>query len=163
VTARGAAGVDPAAAPRPLAPIVVELHGVKPATKGNRKQILRVGGRLIVASNDRDRAAEQTLVSLLAYHPARPAAPLDGPLRVEVEARVQVPASWSRKARAAALAGVLRPTSRPDRGNYLKLAEDALEAAGYLRDDALVVEGDVRKVYAEVAGWRIVLTSLTPA
>lgn len=141
--------------------VVVEIDGVRPAAKGNSKQIRRTGaGRLFVSATSQDVAREQTLVALLAYHPARPAAPLDGPLRVEVEARVAVPASWSRKARAAALAGAIRPTSRPDRGNYLKLAEDALEAAGYLRDDSLVVEGDVRKVYAEVPGWRFVLTSL---
>ena len=37
--------------------------------------------------------------------------PFEGPLRVTVEARLTVAASWSRKKRAAALSGVLRPNS----------------------------------------------------
>lgn len=130
---------------------------VQPAVKGNDRKPLMLGGKLTFQHGDKSRAAQRALVTLLFAHPARPREPRDGPLRLDVEIRLPVPASWTGKKRARALAGELRPDRRPDRGNFLKLAEDALERAGYLVDDARVVEGDVAKVYAEVPGWRFVL------
>lgn len=146
--------VKRAAAPaQPRLPIEVFV-ACEPGVKGNSKRILRSWtGRPFVAAKASDAAAERALVALLAAHKARPPVPLDRPLRVDVEVRVAVPASWSAKKRAAALRGEVMPATRPDRGNYLKLAEDALERAGYVVDDARIVCGDVAKVYAETAGW----------
>jgi Holliday junction resolvase RusA-like endonuclease len=128
-----------------------------PAVKGNSRKVLFLGGRLTVQQTDKARAAERSLVALLMSHPARPPSPRDGPLRLDVEIRLPVPGSWSAAKRRRALEGELRPDRRPDRGNFLKLAEDALERAGFLVDDARIVEGDVSKVYAETPGWRFVL------
>lgn len=144
--------------------LVVEVLGTPPGVKGNSKQIVRnkITGAMFLVSSKPDRIAESALVDALLVHPSRPSSPLSGPLRLDVEAVVSVPSGWSRKKREAALSGELRPTTRPDRGNYLKLAEDALQAAGYLADDSNVVEGDVRKSYGNPPGWRFALGVVVP-
>ena len=140
------------------AQLVVEVLGEAPGVKGNHKEFGRTWqGRPILRATDRDQAAEAMLVLALQAHPLRPASPLSGPLRLDVDAVREVPASWSGRKRARALSGELRPTTRPDRGNHLKLMEDALQAAGWIEDDSCVVEGDVRKVYGDPCGWRFTL------
>ena len=135
--------------------------GINPAVKGNYKRAWIRGGRAIIAPDPKTIQNERTLVAALATHPSRPSAPLDQPIRVDVEIRLAVPAGFSGKKRAAALRGEERPAKRPDRGNFLKLLEDALEKAGYVVDDARIVEGDVAKVYAETPGWRVVIAEAT--
>lgn len=73
--------------------------------------------------------------------------PLDGPVIVDVEARMPVPASWSRKKQVAALAGEIAPTSKPDIDNIIK-SLDALNKVVF-RDDKQIVRATVRKIYHE--------------
>lgn len=131
-----------------------------PKQKGNSKVIFRTGyrgsGPTRVASNPRDKAAELRLVALArAYRPLRP---LQGALRLSVTFVLPIPPSWPARKRAEAQAGVLQPIGRPDRGNLLKLAEDALQAAGFYADDSQIVGGEVAKRYGDPAGYRITLT-----
>lgn len=72
---------------------------------------------------------------------------LAGPLVMIVDAYRAVPASWSRKKRAAALAGEVRPVSTPDWDNYGKIV-DALNRVVWL-DDAQIVDGRARKFYSD--------------
>lgn len=58
----------------------------------------------------------------------------------------QVPSSWSRKKREAALAGLLHPVTKPDLDNLFKAITDGLNAVVYL-DDAQIVATTVQKVY----------------
>lgn len=44
--------------------------------------------------------------------------------------------------------GTLRPITRGDRGNYLKFLEDCLIGI-VIKDDSIIVDGPVRKVYGE--------------
>ena len=78
---------------------------------------------------------------------------LDGPLTVNVEARFPVPASWSRRKRAAALAGEVFPTGRPDMDNVVKTL-DALNWVVW-KDDAQIVTMCVSKRYSESPELRI--------
>lgn len=75
---------------------------------------------------------------------------LDGPLDVEVDIVVEVPASWSKRKRAEALVGKVRPTGKPDIDNCTKLLMDALNKIVW-RDDAQVVGLLVRKRYGTEA------------
>lgn len=132
----------------------------RPAQKGNSKLIYRTGyrgaGATRVVSNPKDKAAEARLTNLArAYRPLRP---LEGALRLDVEFVLPIPPSWPARKRAEALACVLLPTSRPDRGNMLKLLEDALQAAGFYLDDAQIVAGDVAKRYGDPVGYRVSLS-----
>lgn len=78
---------------------------------------------------------------------------LDGPVLVKLVAVFAVPTSWSRRKRAEALDGLIRPTVKPDGDNILKCC-DALNGIVW-RDDAQVVTATVRKVYGERPGLTI--------
>ena len=73
--------------------------------------------------------------------------PIEGPVVVNIEARVPVPASWSQKRRQSALSGEVRPTTKPDIDNIVK-TWDALNHVVF-NDDRQIVEAAVRKVYHE--------------
>ena len=55
----------------------------------------------------------------------------------------------SKKKREAALAGKLRPTTKPDVSNVLKGVEDALKGVWYVDDSQIVGYGELGKWYAE--------------
>ena len=69
------------------------------------------------------------------------------PVAVIVGIDVEVPASWSRKRREAALGGIARPTGKPDLDNCIKLLMDALNKLVWV-DDAQVVRLSASKRYA---------------
>ena len=68
--------------------------------------------------------------------------------RVEISARYEVPQSWSKKKRAAALAGEIQPQTKPDCDNLVKVVLDALNGVAY-NDDRQVIYVACRKKYAE--------------
>ena len=70
---------------------------------------------------------------------------LEGPLAVEMVIAVSIPESWSKKKKAAAAAGMVRPTGRPDADNCLKML-DALNGICW-KDDAQIVDARVVKNY----------------
>ena len=59
-----------------------------------------------------------------------------------------IPKSFSKKAREAALAALIRPTTRPDGDNYLKGVLDALNGILWT-DDARIVDMSCHKYYSE--------------
>lgn len=73
--------------------------------------------------------------------------PLTGALGVRVRLYRSIPASWSKKKKDRALAGILLPESRPDIDNYLKSVLDAMNAIVYV-DDALICDLSVTKRYS---------------
>ena len=77
-----------------------------------------------------------------------PAEPFDGPLFVHIVEYRAVPASWPKKRRADALAGIIRPTGRPDMDNVIKAILDSLNGRMW-RDDSQVVSLYAEKRYAE--------------
>jgi Holliday junction resolvase RusA-like endonuclease len=68
------------------------------------------------------------------------------PVCVTLRAEFGIPASWSKKRRAAAILGLVRP-GRPDLDNLYKLVGDAFNRLVFT-DDALVVELHVEKRYS---------------
>lgn len=71
--------------------------------------------------------------------------PLEGPLEAKLTAVFQVPKSWSRKKRQAALLHQLRPIVKPDCDNIIKVL-DGLNGICF-KDDAQIVELSMKKVY----------------
>ena len=59
------------------------------------------------------------------------------------------PKSWSKKKRLAALEATIKPTSKPDNDNILKIICDACNGIVW-RDDAQVSDCIIRKRYGEV-------------
>lgn len=74
-----------------------------------------------------------------------------GPLQVNLLIGVQIPASWSKKKQAQALAGTIYPTSKPDLDNSIKSVFDAMNGVVY-KDDAQVVTTVTKKRYREAPG-----------
>lgn len=63
---------------------------------------------------------------------------LQGALRLDIGGFVPIPQSWSNRKRDMALTGQLRPTTKPDDDNYLKIVKDALEHVAYHNDSQFV-------------------------
>jgi Holliday junction resolvase RusA-like endonuclease len=95
-----------------------------------------------------------------AVRPHIPAAPLEGPLAVDVTWIMPRPKAHFR---TGSKAGVLRPeaptlvTAKPDRDNLDKAVLDALTQCRMWTDDAQVVAGRLLKRYGEPPGCRIVI------
>lgn len=86
-------------------------------------------------------------LSIVAQEAMAGRAPLDGPLAVELEVRMPVPLSKPKRWRDAALAGLIRPTKKPDADNFAK-GLDACNMIVWV-DDAQIVELHVKKIYHE--------------
>jgi Holliday junction resolvase RusA-like endonuclease len=71
--------------------------------------------------------------------------PLQGPLECRIRIFAPIPQSWSKKKKAAALAGELRP-GRPDWDNLAKAIGDALTHIVF-GDDKQVAEATISKRY----------------
>lgn len=98
-------------------------------------------------------AAEKVLAEAASLF-MRGKLPTEQPVALLVHAFREIPRSWSGKDQEAALAGAIRPTSRPDGDNYLKLAQDALNGVVW-RDDSQVVDARAIKLYSDRPALRI--------
>ena len=133
--------------------ITIELAGT-PIGKGRPKFVRRTGHAF---TPEKTRNYETNL-RLAAQDAMGGAEPFSGPLIVLVEALFPVPQSWSRKKREAALAGSLRPTSRPDWENVAKVCDGLNEIVW--RDDSQIVDGRVIKSYSARPALRIEVTEI---
>src|SRR5579859_5345742 len=141
----------------------------KPVGKGRARSaplmrggapVIGKGGRPVVIHHTPEKT--RSFESLVGYHAhqAMQGRPLfEGPLRITLLIDFDVPKSWSQKKRSAALAGIIRPTKRPDASNILKACEDALNQVVYV-DDVQIVNGSFDKRYREQAGLTIMLELL---
>lgn len=95
-------------------------------------------------------AAEREIAYLfkLAAREIAGSALMTGCVTLTTEAVFAVPRGWSKKLRAAALAGEVAYTGKPDKDNIEKLVMDALSGVAWV-DDAQVDKGPVIKRYGE--------------
>lgn len=103
--------------------------------------------------------AYEGLIALAARQSMDGHAMLDGACAIEVTAVCSVPASWSKKKRADALSGALRPTKKPDGDNVLKAVCDGINGVVWA-DDVQAVDQRVRKVYGERPELRVVVARI---
>ncbi|MFP3867677.1 MAG: RusA family crossover junction endodeoxyribonuclease [Desulfobacteraceae bacterium] len=108
------------------------------AQKRDRTRAFKLGNRFVGRSykDPEQRIEENRLVALLLEH--RPPEPLEGPLLLGLRAYLPVPQSKSKKWQAAALAGEIRPTTRPDLDNLVKQIKDVCNGI-FWGDDRQVV------------------------
>lgn len=92
---------------------------------------------------------EQNLIGLLASRAMGNKPPFTGPIDLRVGAFFDVPKSWSKAKRAAALRGAAHK-SKPDADNICKLLKDALNNVVWV-DDAQVSDLSIRKRYSDTA------------
>lgn len=96
-------------------------------------------------------ANERTLEAVLL--PYKPEKPLCGPVRLSFSAFMPIPASASKKRRAAMQAGKIGHTVKPDVDNLSKQLLDAMTRLRFWEDDRQVVELVARKWYDEDPRW----------
>lgn len=122
--------------------IVIELLGV-PQGKG-RPRFVRATGHAFTPAKTR---SYESMLQGAALDVMGGRKPLDGPVRVSVEAYFPVPASWPKSRRAAALSGERRPTTKPDADNLLKVLDSMNEVV--FRDDKQIVTAQIDKHYSD--------------
>jgi Holliday junction resolvase RusA-like endonuclease len=89
----------------------------------------------------------------------RPDKLLEGPISLTVKVYKKTLKSFSKKKIAAAEAGQLRPTSKPDVDNYVKGVKDALKNVIW-KDDSQVVDLHISKWYSETPRVEITIVPL---
>lgn len=114
----------------------------------------------VAVYTDGDTRKYETALAWAAKAAMRGKPPIEGPVTLYVEAHFSVPASWSNKKRDAALAGTVRPTGSPDWDNLGKMT-DAFKSIVW-RDDSLVVDARVVKLYAETPMLRVEVKEAVP-
>lgn len=129
-----------------------------PRGKG-RPKFARRGTHVQTYTDDKT-AAYENLVALAAKAALQALGldPFAGPVDVLLAATYSIPKSASKKARAAMLAGEVKPVKLPDLDNVLKAVLDGCNQVVF-RDDAQVVGLTAHKQYGETP--RVVVT-ITP-
>jgi Holliday junction resolvase RusA-like endonuclease len=128
--------------------IVFTVPG-QPQGKG-RPRIGKVGDHARMFTPQKTLAYEG-LIAHAASQAMQGRVPIEGPVAVTVDMRLQVPVSWSKRKQAQALAGDVWPTTKPDKDNVLKALFDGLNGVAW-RDDVQVVDLVSRKRYAATPG-----------
>ena len=129
--------------------IVVTIPGA-PVAKG-RPRMTKQGRAYTPAKTHTTKGYMRHAIAAQAGQPL-----LQGALDVSVIAMLPIPASWSKRKRADAAAGILRPTGKPDGDNLAKSVCDA--ANGILwADDGQIVCLTVSKTYSEKPGTTIMV------
>lgn len=85
-----------------------------------------------------------------------------GPVHLIITATFAIPKSWTKKATAAALAGVAWHTGKPDGDNILKAIGDGLNGIVW-QDDSQVVIAKVVKQYGATPGVDVLVEGLINA
>ena len=128
-----------------------------PVAQG-RPRFSRQGGFVKAYDPAKSRDYKQ-YVRLVAAQDA-PEAPVTGAVVLSLKIYRAMPKSMSKAKREAALAGQLRPTTKPDVSNVLKGVEDALKGLWYVDDSQIVGYGEVGKWYAESPRIEVTMTEV---
>lgn len=115
-----------------------------PVGKG-RARFVKATGRTYTPQKT---VAFEGLVALAGQEAMAGAAPLDGPMTLLIDAYFPIPKSRPKKWQAAARAGAVRPTGKPDGDNVMKAVGDALNTIVWV-DDSQIVDARVRKLYSD--------------
>lgn len=136
------------------APVETVIRIVVPGTpkplERNRHRIITPKGRPAFVGNYLPVKSrnEQAVIRDFAAQAMGGKPPMEGPIDLRVAVYLPIAASWSKKKQAAARAGTIRPTSKPDFDNFVKLACDSLSTLAF-RDDSQVTDAAVFKRYSD--------------
>ena len=132
----------------PITNIAFTIPG-EPQGKG-RARVGRVGGFVRMFTPDKTLAYEG-LVSVLAKQAMQNSPPFVGACFADVIIFHSIPASFSKKKTASALAGELIPIKKPDVDNVLKAVFDGMNGIVW-RDDTQAVKVRAEKKYSATPG-----------
>lgn len=135
--------------------ITFEIPG-PPVGKGRARVARR--GRFTTMYTPEKTASYESLVAMSAHQAMQGRAMLLDAVAVTLDIRVPIPASWSQKKQAAAIAGQIRPTTKPDIDNVEKAIFDGLNGVAW-KDDVQVVRVTKEKRYAPAPGVAVTIRS----
>lgn len=115
-----------------------------------RPRVSTIGGHARMFTPKKT-ANYETLIAMAAQQAMQDRELIAGPVLVELKILVSVAASWSKKKTAAALAGQVMPTKKPDADNVLKAICDGINGIVF-KDDVQVVNVSMSKRFAETPG-----------
>lgn len=131
------------------------------AQKRARSRAVNANGRsyAMTYKDKGQRQEEEKLTTLLYVH--RPPEPLQGPLVLGVKAFLPIPRSKSKKWQAAALAGEIRPETKPDLDNLEKHLKDCCKGIFWIDDKQVVGHTpEFGKYYGDPPRWEIEILTL---
>jgi Holliday junction resolvase RusA-like endonuclease len=124
-------------------PVTISLAG-DPQGKGRARAFRR--GNFIGHYTPEKTRSYEGMIRTAAMDAMGNRPPIDVPVELVMRAVFSVPASWSKRKHADALAGAIKPAKKPDLDNIAKAWNDALNGVVY-RDDALIVRATFEKRY----------------
>ena len=121
-------------------PLRLVIPGVPRPLERNRHRIVNTksGNQFVANYLPAQSAREQSVIRKIAYDAMDGRPPLLGAIDLRIVAYMPIPASWSNKKQAAALADRIRPTGRPDWENLAKML-DGLNGVVW-RDDSQITD-----------------------
>ncbi len=135
-------------------PIVITLAGT-PTGKG-RPRFSRKSGHAYTPEKTRTYEDNLAYIAQAAMH-GRDL--FEGPLQVDVRATFCPPRSWSARKRLQAYIGNIKPTTKPDADNLLKVLDALNEIVWH--DDKQIVSATISKCYGEKASYQVIVKEAT--
>lgn len=128
-----------------------------PVGKGRAKAARR--GKFITMYTPEKTANYEGLVAHSAQVAMNGRPLISGPIAVELDIRISIPASWSGKRKGMAQRGEIAATKKPDIDNVEKAIFDGLNGVVW-KDDVQAVHVSKRKRYAETPGVVVIVREL---
>lgn len=124
-------------------PLTFQLAG-HPQGKGRARAFLR--GSHIGHYTPAATRSYEGMIREAAFREMNGREPTGAPVEVWLTAFFDIPKSYSKKKRAAAICNMLKPAKKPDIDNIIKAFVDAMNGVVF-RDDCQIVRGLYAKVY----------------
>ena len=138
--------------------VLVRLDG-EPRGKGRPRTFVFRGHARI--HTDAKTKKYETLIKGAARNAMGSRAPLSGPLDVSIEATFEVPKSWPKYRKRAALQGIEPHVTTPDTDNVAKIALDGCNGIVWC-DDSQVIRMTASKRYGPSPGLLVAVTEARP-
>ncbi|OVE45679.1 RusA family crossover junction endodeoxyribonuclease [Chromobacterium violaceum] len=132
-----------------------------PVGKGRPKVSTR-GGKFARMYTPEKTASYEGLIALAAQQAMAGRAPLNGPADVSIIMVLPIPTSWSKRKQAAALAGQVFPTKKPDADNVVKAIFDGMNGVVWV-DDVQACDIAVMKRYGAAPGVTVAVQEIQGA
>jgi len=84
---------------------------------------------------------------------------IQGAVSVDLDIRLQIPESWSKKKKQLAMNGLVAASKKPDIDNIFKCCADGMNGVVF-KDDSQIVHTINRKRYAETPGVLVIVREL---
>ena len=127
--------------------VTIEVAG-KPQGKGRARTFRR--GNFIGHYTPENTRTYEGLIRSAALDAMGSRARFEGPVELRLTAIFDIPESYSRTKKSEAMAGVIKPTKKPDLDNIIKAFCDGMNGVVF-KDDVQIVRGEYAKKYGPQA------------